>query len=117
MTKPSQKIAVIGGGAWGSAIASSLASLGHDVGILTRRQDLAKALLKGVSPSLATTIGDRGITAPKRAGVKAEDIVAGCDAVMVAVPVSATETCLKEITPFLNPDCPVAFAAKVCPRG
>ena len=105
-----QKIAVIGGGAWGSAIASSLASLGHDVGVLTRRQDLAEALLSGVSPSLATTIGDI-ITAPKRAGVKA-DVVAGCHAVMVAVPVSATETCLEEIKPFLNPDSPVAFAAK-----
>ena len=108
MTKPSQKIAVIGGGAWGGAIASSLASLGHDVGILTRRGDLAEGLLRGVSPALAGMV----MTAPNRAGIKAEDIVAGCDGVMVAVPVSATETCLEDIKPYLDPDCPVAFAAK-----
>ena len=112
MINPTQKIAVIGGGAWGSAIASSLASLGHDVGILTRRGDLAEALLSGVSPSLAPALGSIAITAPKRAGVRAEDIVADCDAVIVAVPVSATEASLNEITPFLDSDCPVAFAAK-----
>ena len=112
MTNPIQKIAVIGGGAWGSAIASSLASLGHDVGILTRRDDLAEALMAGQSPSLAPALSGITITAPKRAGVEAKDIVAGCDAVMVAVPVSATVSCLEEIKPYIDPDCPVAFAAK-----
>lgn len=108
MTTTHQKIAVIGGGAWGSAIASSLASAGHDVGVLTRRADLAEALLKGQSPAL----GDIPITAPNRAGVEPQDIVAGCDAVMLVVPVRATQETLSEIKPFLNSDCPIGFAAK-----
>lgn len=108
MAKTSQKIAVIGGGAWGSAIASSLVTCGHDVGVLTRRQDLATALLKGRSPSLH----DMDIAAPARAGVDAQAMVSGCDVVMMVVPVRATEASLDAIKPFISADCPIAFAAK-----
>ena len=39
MSETSKKIAVIGGGAWGSAIATALVETGQDVGVLTRRAD------------------------------------------------------------------------------
>lgn len=101
-------IAVIGGGAWGSAIASSLAKAGHITTVLTRRDDLAQALMAGRSPAL----GDLSITPPTLASTDAEQVVAGAEAVIMVVPVRATESSLSDLKPYLGADVPIAFAAK-----
>ena len=108
MSETSKKIAVIGGGAWGSAIATALVETGQDVGVLTRRADLAESLLAGVSPAL----DNMKITPPSRAGVDPKAIVSGADAVIMVVPVRATEASLNAMKPFLDSSCPIAFAAK-----
>jgi len=101
-------IAVIGGGAWGSAIASSLAKVGHITTVLTRRDDLAQALMAGRSPAL----GDLSIMPPSLASTDAEQVVAGAEAVIMVVPVRATESSLSDLKPYLGADVPIAFAAK-----
>ena len=108
MTDYKSSIAVIGGGAWGAAIASTLAKIGHDVGVLTRREDLASSLMQGHAPAL----GDIAITAPSDASTDPERVVKDADAVIVVVPVCATLETLETIKPFLKPNCPIAFAAK-----
>ena len=104
----SKSVAVIGGGAWGSAIASQVAANGHDTRILTRRDDLAEALMQGVSPAL----DQMAITTPQIASTNPKHVLENVDTVIVAVPVSATETTLKQIKPHLADDVPFAFAAK-----
>ena len=61
MTDYKSSIAVIGGGAWGAAIASTLAKIGHDVGVLTRREDLASSLMQGHAPALAILLLQRQV--------------------------------------------------------
>ena len=101
-------IAIIGGGAWGSAIASVTAKNGFDTRILTRRDDLAHALNEGFSPAL----DDLPITAPQCATTDPALALQGVDAVIIVVPVSATASTLDQIKPHLPQDIPVAFAAK-----
>ena len=103
-----RRIAVIGGGAWGSAIASALAKSGHVTKVLTRRDDLAEALMDGRSPAL----NDLPITPPMLASTDSEAVVSDAEAVMMVVPVRATESSLADLKPYLGADVPIAFAAK-----
>jgi glycerol-3-phosphate dehydrogenase (NAD(P)+) len=102
------KVTVIGGGSWGSALASVLAKQGHDVVILVRRQDMADALMKGVSPRL----NDMPITAPRLASTDAAEALADAEAVLVVVPVAATNDALTLITTYAPSDAIVALTAK-----
>lgn len=101
-------LAIIGGGAWGSAIAAATSANGHITHILTRREDLAAALMQGRSPAL----DNLEISAPHLATTDPEVALKNVDAVIVVVPVSATASTLEQIKPFLPEDIPVAFAAK-----
>lgn len=108
LSMTSKSVAIIGGGAWGSALASQVSANGHNTRILTRRDDLARQLSKGVSPAL----DGMAITAPHQASTDPKAVVGGADAVIVVVPVAATEETLKQIKPYLAENIPVAFAAK-----
>ena len=79
------KVTVIGGGAWGSALASVLAGQDHDVTVLVRRQDMADALMKGISPRL----DNQPITVPRLATTDAAKALTGADAVLVTVGVAS----------------------------
>ena len=87
------RIAIIGGGAWGSALASQLAGQAHEVAVLVRRQEVADALNAGQAPLL----GGQAITPPQLATTNAEAVLAGAEAVLVVVPVAATLTALSLI--------------------
>ena len=101
-------IAVIGGGAWGSAIASSLSGNGHNVAILTRRDDLAASLMDGVWPSL----DGLKITPPMMASTDPAAVLASAEAVVMVVPVAATADMLEFLKPHLPEGIPIAYAAK-----
>ena len=103
-----RRVAVIGGGAWGSALASALAGNGHAVSILKRRPDLAAALARGISPAL----DGLAITAPALATTDTAEVLEGAEAVVMVVPVSATASSLETLRPHLPAEAPVAFAAK-----
>jgi glycerol-3-phosphate dehydrogenase (NAD(P)+) len=103
-----KSVAVIGGGAWGSAISASLTEAGHEIRVLTDSKELTEALLAGRSPAL----GDEAITPPKLATMDLDAVIAGADAVFVVVPASATADVLDRLKPILAEDVPVAFAAK-----
>ncbi len=102
------KIAVIGGGAWGSAIASCLSGNGKDVRILTRRQGLAESLAQGISPN----IDGVAIVPPRLASTDPKQVMDGVEAVFIAVPAAATEDTLNQLAQYLPADIPIAFAAK-----
>jgi glycerol-3-phosphate dehydrogenase (NAD(P)+) len=102
------KVTVIGGGAWGSALASVLAGQDHDVTVLVRRQDMADALMKGISPRL----DNQPITAPRLATTDAAKALTGADAVLVVVPVAATSDALILIKKHAPSGAMVALTAK-----
>ncbi len=107
-TKTKHAVAIIGGGAWGSAIAAQIAANGHDTRVLTRRDDLADALMAGRAPAL----DDLTIAPPRLASTDPSVILEHVDAVIMVVPVAATAAILGQIKPFLPAHIPVAFAAK-----
>ena len=100
--------AVIGGGAWGSALASVLSQQGHKVNILVRRPDMASALMDGVSPRL----DHQPITPPHLATTDAATALTGADAILVVVPVAATADACKQISTYAPAHAAVALTAK-----
>lgn len=100
--------AVIGGGAWGSALASVLSQQGHKVNILVRRPDMASALMDGVSPRL----DHQAITPPHLATTDTATALDGADAVLVVVPVAATVEALTQIKTYAPAHAAVALTAK-----
>ena len=102
-----QPIAVLGGGAWGSALASALVTAGHDVRIWVRRQDMATALMQGRSPVL-----EMAIRPPRLATTVLEEAVSGVAAVLNVLPVSTTPEAITMLAPLIDPKTPVIWAAK-----
>ena len=108
------KCAIIGGGAWGSALASVLASAAndgsqyHDINMLVRRQDMADALMAGTSPRL----NHQDITPPHLATTDAKIALDGADTVLVVVPVAATVEALSLIRKYAPADAVIALTAK-----
>ena len=101
-------VTIIGGGAWGSAIASITSTNKHETRILTRRDELAHILQKGVSPAL----DNLKITPPQLATTNTEIALQNTHAVILVVPASAIASTLDQIKPHLAHNIPVALAAK-----
>ena len=104
---PLQKVAVLGGGAWGAALAAALVTAGRDVRIWVRREDLARALASGHAPAL-----DLPIPAPALASTDLDAVLDGADVILHVLPVGATEESIAMLTPRLAGDTPVVWAAK-----
>ena len=106
-------VAVLGGGAWGSALASTLAAGGHDVRIWTRGAGQAEALAAGESPALGMAV-----TAPRLATTDIEEALGGADRVLAALPASATDATIDLLDGRIGGEVPVAWAAKgLVPAG
>ena len=103
-----KRIAVIGGGAWGSALASLLTVAGHQVTVLTKTPQQAEALKKGISPNL----GNMPIAPPSEVTIEASHALTDAEAVLVVVPVAATLEAFALLSLYAPPDIPVALTAK-----
>ena len=98
---------VIGGGSWGSAIASALARAGTAPHLLVRRQQTADALASGMCPQLGD-IKDM----PHLAAGTDDSILDRATIVFVVLPVGATADCLGRLAAQLAEDVPVVLCAK-----
>ena len=106
-------VAVLGGGAWGSALASCLARRGHDVRVWARDPDLVENLGKGMSPAL-----DTKITAPNLASADIGEVLDGASLVLAVLPASATDATVDLLKGRVDAGVPVAWAAKgLVPSG
>ena len=78
-----ERIAIVGAGAWGTALANTLARAGRSVTLLSRDQASADAIAKGrASPRLpGCRIEDRVVVAAAGA-----DVLSAQDAILLAVP-------------------------------
>ena len=101
-------IAVIGGGAWGGALASILATRRHAVSVLVRDQSLAETLLAGRLPA----VNNASITPPKLATTDPRIALADAEIILMVVPVAASEEALMAIKTHAKPNAIIGMAAK-----
>jgi glycerol-3-phosphate dehydrogenase (NAD(P)+) len=108
-----QRIAVIGAGAWGTALASSAARAGRDVTLWARDPAIVAAIAeKRADPDLPrAAIDDRVIVT----GAVAD--VAHADAVLLVVPAQAARVAAIGLAPHVRSGAPVIACAKGIERG
>jgi glycerol-3-phosphate dehydrogenase (NAD(P)+) len=105
------RIAVVGAGAWGTALANVIARAGRSV-LLAARTGADVLAKTRESPRLpAVRLDDRVTVAPM--GAELSD----CDAVLLAVPSQATRAAARAIAPMLRAGTPVIACAKGIERG
>jgi glycerol-3-phosphate dehydrogenase (NAD(P)+) len=106
-------IAVLGGGAWGSALANVAARAGHTVTLWARDRDAAEAMQKTkTSPRLP------GLELDKRIAVTADLAhTKNADAVLLVVPAQALRDVATRIAPLIRKGTPVVACAKGIERG
>ena len=103
-------IAVLGAGAWGTALAASLARTGHRVHLWGRDEGVVREIASGRTnghylPGIELPNGILPTT-------KLHNAVNGADAVLSVVPVAATNDVLRAIASALSPSVPVIMCAK-----
>jgi glycerol-3-phosphate dehydrogenase (NAD(P)+) len=108
-----ERIAIVGTGAWGTALANAVARAGRSVTLASRDQAGADAIAKTrVSPRLpAHRIEDR------IAVTVASAVLWSQDAILLAVPSQQLRAAVRAIAPALAPDIPVIACAKGIERG
>jgi glycerol-3-phosphate dehydrogenase (NAD(P)+) len=109
MTTHFKKFGVIGGGAWGTAIAQMLTREGQDVLIWCRETDVAEA----INTAHENTVFLPGV-ALKPALKATSDLadLAGMDAVFAVAPAQHTRATLKALKGTLKPGTPVVLCSK-----
>ena len=109
MTTHFKKFGVIGGGAWGTAIAQMLTREGQDVLIWCREQEVADA----INSAHENTVFLPGV--PLKPALKATSNLAdlaGMDAVFAVAPAQHTRATLKALKGTLKPGTPVVLCSK-----
>lgn len=104
------KIAVIGAGAWGTALAMLLADKGHDVSLWMYEQDLALEMAR----SHENRVYLPGFTVPASIAVTSniETAVRGRSVVLSVVPSHTVRAVARQFAPFLSADAIIVSASK-----
>lgn len=108
------KIAVLGSGAWGTALAMLLQKNGHEVSLWSYCEEESNTLReRGENRMLP------GVPLPKELTLThREDIVAGCELVVFAPPSYAMRQTAQRVKPYLTPETVLVTVAKgVEPRS
>src|SRR5262249_10822333 len=107
------RIAVLGAGAWGTALANAMVRAGRAVTLWARDADAAARLsTESASPRLP------GVKLEAKIEVTDDIACAGqSDAVLIVVPSQIVRTIARAIDPVLRPGTPVIACAKGIERG
>jgi glycerol-3-phosphate dehydrogenase (NAD(P)+) len=107
---PGARVAVVGGGAWGTALAMHAARLGHPVGLWMREPDLVARMTERRDNPLFLP----GVLVPEGV-VPSDDLaeaVRGAAIAMAVVPTLHARAVYRRLAPLLPPGVPVLLAAK-----
>ncbi|WP_300055322.1 NAD(P)H-dependent glycerol-3-phosphate dehydrogenase [uncultured Roseobacter sp.] len=110
-SKPYDRIAVVGAGAWGTALASVAAAAGRQVRLFGRDSDVVRAINnQHENPAYLS-----GVPLPESltATNQLSEALTGADAVLMVVPSGAVRPVAADLRAFLPPATPVA----VCTKG
>jgi glycerol-3-phosphate dehydrogenase (NAD(P)+) len=111
MAMPLERVAVIGAGSWGTALAQAAAMAGRSVSLVARTDQQAGTINADRSNDAALP-GQSLLPA-----ITASGSFSGADAVILAVPAQATRTLLASIDPSLLAGIPVVLSAKGLETG
>ncbi len=105
-----QKIAVMGGGSWGTALAILLAKKKHPVGLWVRNEQASLVMERERSNPQYLP----GATLPANVSVShhLEDVLSGAGAVILAVPSHAVRSVISQVAPYIDQDTLVINTAK-----
>jgi glycerol-3-phosphate dehydrogenase (NAD(P)+) len=105
-----KRIAVIGAGSWGTALAVMAGRAGHEVRIWARNTDVVNSINQDhINGRYLTDVPiPQMISAANNLG----EVLAGADFVILAVPAQATREILKAMAPLLQPNMILVSAAK-----
>ena len=109
ISKPYENIAVLGAGAWGTALALAAAQAGRSVTLWAREFEVFNSIAKtGVNARFLPAI-----VLPKqiRATIDLAD-VARAEAIFLAIPTQSTRQALGTLAPLLTPNTPLMLCAK-----
>lgn len=107
---PYHRLAVIGAGSWGTALATVLARNGRIVRLWARRSDLAESInLSGENPDYLP-----GLPLPPglRATADLAEALSDVEAVLIVTPSSTLRQMCREMAPHLPAGVPIALACK-----
>lgn len=106
---PLQRVGVLGGGAWGTALAQVAASAGRDVTLWAFEPELVEA----INSAHANTLYLPGITlSPTVTAVNALEALAHCDVILAVAPAQHLRGTLRRLAPALDPKTPIVLCAK-----
>jgi len=108
-------VAVLGAGAWGTALAHLLADKGDDVVLWARRRDLCDAV--NTSGENARYLPDIKLSKRIACTTDVETAVKGAKMVVFVVPSHATREVARAAAPFVHDDVPVVSATKGIETG
>jgi glycerol-3-phosphate dehydrogenase (NAD(P)+) len=109
MTEPTQRIAVVGAGAWGSALASLCSRAGHDTVVWGRDP----AMIEGINARHENRRYLPGIQLdPALRATAAMTELASCEICLLAVPAQALRAVAAELAKVLGAAVPVVLCAK-----
>ncbi|WP_269931946.1 NAD(P)H-dependent glycerol-3-phosphate dehydrogenase [Aminobacter sp. HY435] len=103
------KVTVLGGGAWGTALALAMLRAGHAVTLWARDSESVAAIRSGTNPRYLAGISfETGIAAT----TDLAQALAGTDCVLVVTPAQALRAVLTEVKPHLAAHVPLVLCAK-----
>jgi glycerol-3-phosphate dehydrogenase (NAD(P)+) len=103
------KVTVLGGGAWGTALALAMLRAGHAVTLWARDGESVAAIARGTNPRYLPGITfETGITAT----TDLAQALAGTDCVLVVTPAQALRSVLTEVKQHIADDVPLVLCAK-----
>ena len=103
------KVSVLGGGAWGTALALTALRAGHDVALWARDSEAAHTIAGGRNPRYLPGIDfETGIAATTDLG----EALAGAKILLASVPAQALRSVLDSASPHLPAGAPLVLCAK-----
>ncbi len=109
------KVAVLGAGSWGTALAKSLSDQGHAVRLWARRQELCDTIQQ--DRENAAYLPGIALAPTLRATHDLEDALSGVDVVLSVVPTHGLRETLDQAAPFFPPNAPILSATKGIENG
>jgi glycerol-3-phosphate dehydrogenase (NAD(P)+) len=104
------KIAVLGGGAWGTALAAMAAIGGHDTWLYARDAETVEHI--NTERRNPAYLGDIELPEGIRASTAAQAVFQDADIVLVVVPAQVMRKGLQELSPLIPRSAPVILCAK-----
>lgn len=107
--KTGWRVAVLGGGAWGTALALAMLRAGHDVRLYARDEETVSAIRRGENPRYLPGIAiEPGIAATSDIGAALDD----ADCVLAVAPAQALRAMLTTAKPHMPQGVPLVLCAK-----